>query len=71
MSSTDTSDTGAGPQIRKLRHDATDEEFANLQRQVALLDAKCPRYDVYNVFSALNPMIIASDTPWRRSGTPS
>ena len=52
-----------GEQIRKLRNDATDEEFANLQRQLALLDAKCPRYDVYNVFSALNPMIIASDTP--------
>src|ERR1700739_410339 len=52
-----------GEHLRKLRNDATEEEFANLQRQLALLDAKCPRYDVYNVFSALNPMLIASDTP--------
>ena len=44
-----------GEQLRKLRSEATDEEFANLQRQLALLDAKCPRYDVHNVFSALNP----------------
>jgi len=43
-----------GEQLRKLRNDATDEEFANLQRQLTLLDAKCPRYDVYNVFWALN-----------------
>lgn len=53
-----------GEQLRKLRNDATDEEFANLQRQLALLDAKCPRYDVYNVFSALNPAIIASEAPF-------
>ena len=52
-----------GEQLRKLRNDATDEEFANLQRQLSLLDAKCPRYDVYNVFSALNPALIASDNP--------
>ena len=50
-------------QLRRLRSDATDEEFANLQRQLALLDAKCPRYDVHNVFSALNPALIASDSP--------
>ncbi len=52
-----------GEQLRKLRAEATDEEFANLQRQLALLDAKCPRYDVHNVFSALNPKLIESDTP--------
>ena len=52
-----------GEQLRKLRNDATDEEFANLQRQLSLLDAKCPRYDVYNVFSALNPTLVASDNP--------
>jgi hypothetical protein len=52
-----------GEQLRKLRTEATDEEFANLQRQLALLDAKCPRYDVHNVFSALNPTLIASDSP--------
>ena len=52
-----------GEQLRKLRSEATDEEFANLQRQLALLDAKCPRYDVHNVFSALNPTLIASDSP--------
>ena len=52
-----------GEQLRKLRGDATDDEFANLQRQLALLDAKCPRYDVHNVFVALNPMLIASDSP--------
>src|ERR1700739_2842767 len=52
-----------GEQLRKLRNDATDEEFANLQRQLVLLDAKCPRYDVHNVFAALNPMLIASDSP--------
>lgn len=52
-----------GEQLRKLSSNATDEEFANLQRQLALLDAKCPRYDVYNVFSALNPALIASDNP--------
>jgi hypothetical protein len=52
-----------GEQLRKLRSEATDEEFANLQRQLTLLDAQCPRYDVYNVFSALNPTLIASDSP--------
>jgi hypothetical protein len=52
-----------GEQLRKLRSEATDEEFANLQRQLALLDAKCPRYDVHNVFVALNPTLIASDSP--------
>lgn len=52
-----------GEQLRKLRSEATDEEFANLQRQLALLDAKCPRYDVHNVFSALNPTVIKSDSP--------
>jgi hypothetical protein len=52
-----------GEQLRKLRSDATDTEFSNLQRQLALLDAKCPRYDVYNVFSALNPALIAYDSP--------
>jgi len=52
-----------GEQLRKLRSEATDEEFANLQRQLALLDAKCPRYDVHNVFSALNPRLIESDSP--------
>jgi hypothetical protein len=52
-----------GEQLRKLRSDATDEEFANLQRQLVLLDAKCPRYDVHNVYSALNPKLIESDTP--------
>jgi hypothetical protein len=52
-----------GEQLRKLRNDATDEEFANLKRQLSLLDAKCPRYDVHNVFSALNPALIASDSP--------
>ena len=52
-----------GEQLRKLRSDATDTEFSNLQRQLALLDAKCPRYDVYNVFSALNPALIACDSP--------
>jgi hypothetical protein len=30
-----------GEQLRKLRSDATDTEFSNLQRQLALLDAKC------------------------------
>jgi hypothetical protein len=52
-----------GEQLRKLRSDATDEEFANLQRQLSLLDTKCPRYDVHNVYSALNPMLVASDAP--------
>jgi hypothetical protein len=52
-----------GDQLRKLSAEATDEEFANLQRQLALLDAKCPRYDVHNVFAALNPMLIASENP--------
>ena len=52
-----------GEQLRKLRADATEEEFANLQRQLVLLDAKCPRYDVHNVFSVLNPTLIASDSP--------
>jgi hypothetical protein len=52
-----------GEEIRKLRAEATDEEFANLQRQLALLDAKYPRYDVHNVYSALNPKLIESDTP--------
>ncbi len=52
-----------GEQLRKLRSEATDEEFANLQRQLALLDAKCPRYDVHNVFSVLNPRLIESDSP--------
>jgi len=52
-----------GEQLRKLRSEATDEEFANLQRQLALLDVKCPRYDVHNVFSALNPRLIESDSP--------
>jgi type II secretory pathway component PulJ len=52
-----------GEELRKLHSEATDEEFANLQRQLALLDAKCPRYDVHNVFSALNPRLIESDSP--------
>src|SRR5436305_11708184 len=52
-----------GEQLRKLRSDATDEEFAKLQRQLALLDATCPRYDVLIVFAALNPPVIASDSP--------
>jgi hypothetical protein len=52
-----------GEQLRKLRAEANDEELANLQRQLALLDAKCPRYDVHNVFSALNPTVIESDSP--------
>jgi len=52
-----------GERLRKLRAEATDEEFANLQRQLALLDAKCPRYDVHNVFAALNPPLIASENP--------
>jgi hypothetical protein len=51
-----------GEQLRKLSAEATDDEFANLQRQLVLLDAKCPRYDVHNVFSALNPALIASES---------
>jgi hypothetical protein len=50
-----------GEELRKLHSEATDEEFANLQRQLALLDAKCPRYDVHNVFSALNPKLVAGE----------
>jgi hypothetical protein len=52
-----------GEQLRRLSSDATDDEFSNLQQQLMLLDAKCPRYDVYNVFSALSPALIASDNP--------
>ena len=52
-----------GEQLHKLRSDATDEEFANLRRQLSLFDAKCPRYNVHNVFSAMNPRLIASDSP--------
>jgi hypothetical protein len=52
-----------GEQLRKLSAEATDVEFSNLHRQLALLDAKCPRYDVHNVFSTLNPKLIESDSP--------
>jgi len=52
-----------GEQLRKLRDEANDEELWNLQRQLTLLDAKCPRYDVHNVFVALNPTLIVSDSP--------
>jgi hypothetical protein len=52
-----------GEQLRKLRSEANDEELSNLQRQLALLDAKCPRYDVHNVYAALNPTLIESDSP--------
>jgi len=52
-----------GEELRKLHRDATEEEWGNLRRQLELLDAKCPRYDVHNVFSALNPRLIESDSP--------
>jgi len=52
-----------GEQLRKLRDDATEKEWGDLRRQLELLDAKCPRYDVYNVFSTLSPNLIDSDSP--------
>lgn len=52
-----------GEQLCKLRSEANDEELSNLQRQLALLDARCPRYDVHNVYAALNPTLIESESP--------
>jgi hypothetical protein len=52
-----------GEQLCKLRSEANDEELSNLQRQLVLLDAKCPRYDVHNVYAALNPTLIESESP--------
>jgi hypothetical protein len=51
-----------GETLRKLSNDATEQEFENLLRQLQLLDRECPRYDVYNVFSALNPHLVNSDS---------
>lgn len=52
-----------GEQLLKLSDNATDAEWAALQRQLQLLDGKCPRYDVFNVFSTLNPNVINGDNP--------
>jgi hypothetical protein len=40
-----------------------DAQYDDLKQQLELLDDKCPRYDVYNVYAALFPTMIKADTP--------
>jgi hypothetical protein len=40
-----------------------DAQYDDLKQQLALLDDQCPRYDVYNVYAALFPTMIESDSP--------
>ena len=42
---------------------AHDAQYDDLKQQLKLLDDKCPRYDVHNVFTVLFPKLIESDSP--------
>lgn len=42
--------------------DTLDAEYEDLKQQLTLLDDICPRYDVHNVYAALCPSLIKSDT---------
>ena len=41
----------------------SDAEYEDMKAQLKLLDATCPRYDVFNVYKKLNPDVLQSDTP--------
>jgi hypothetical protein len=49
--------------LTKASGSEVDAEYDDLKQQLALLDDKCPRYDVFNVYTALFPKIIESESP--------
>ncbi len=55
-----------GPQVTKLSPEASDDELEGLQKQLRTLGEFTPRFDVWNVYSTLNPNLIQNPQP----GTP-
>lgn len=50
--------------LKALTGSTSAAEQEEMQQQLMLLDASCPRYDVYNVYSVLLPQMIASTDPF-------